>query len=67
MLAVVSWKCECGMNVKAMYETGGTTKVRCPKSGCRIIYNVDGEISELWTRDDSTDWRPQEVRSLIVH
>src|SRR5438128_7849928 len=67
MLAVVSWKCDCGMNVKAMYETGGKTSLRCPESLCKNIHDVEGEITELWIKDDSTDWRPQEVRSLIVH
>ena len=66
MLAVVSWQCDCGMNVKAMYETGGKTKVRCPKSACTIVHDVDGEITDFWIKDDSADWRPQEVRSLIV-
>jgi len=55
------------MNVKAMYETGGKTSLRCPESLCKNIHDVEGEITELWIKDDSTDWRPQEVRSLIVH
>ena len=27
MLAIVSWQCECGMNVKAMYQTDDATAV----------------------------------------
>ena len=66
MLAVVSWQCSCGMNVKAMYETGSKTRIRCPKSLCKIVHDVDGEITELWIKDGSTNWQPQEMRSLIV-
>jgi hypothetical protein len=66
MLAVVSWKCDCGMNVKAMYETGGTiTKLRCPNSFCKATHIVDGNIKEIWT-NDSTGWRPRDWSDLVV-
>ena len=41
--AVVSWQCDCGMRVKAMYETDGVTTVRCPNSFCKIPHIVDGK------------------------
>ncbi|PYS03818.1 MAG: hypothetical protein DMG15_10725 [Acidobacteria bacterium] len=67
MLAVISWRCDCGMNVKAMYETDGMTKVRCPKVSCKITHIVDGEITKLWIKkDDSTSWRPQQATSLTL-
>jgi len=66
MLAVVSWQCDCGMNVKAMYETDEMTRVRCPKSFCKITHVVDGKITAFWIKDDSTEWQPHEVRDLIV-
>ncbi len=65
MLAVVSWQCDCGMKVKAMYETDGITKVRCPNAFCKITHIVDGRITELWTKHDSKDWRPYDFSSLI--
>ena len=66
MLAVVSWECVCGMKVKAMYETGGMTRIRCPKPSCTATHIVDGVVSELWTKDDSKDWRAHDLQSLIV-
>ena len=66
MLAVVSWQCLCGMNVKVMYETNRKTKVRCPNSFCKITHTVDGKITELWIKGESAGWRGHEVRSLIV-
>jgi len=66
MLAVVSWQCDCGMNVKAMYETNGMTAVRCPGSFCKVTHMVDGKITELWINNDSTDWRQHQFDSLIV-
>jgi len=68
MLAVVTWQCLCGMNVKTMYETDGVTKVRCPNSFCQITRAVDGKITELWIKGDSapTEWQRHEVAGLIV-
>jgi hypothetical protein len=68
MLAVISWQCDCGMRVKAMYETDGMTRVRCPQSFCNITYIVDGEVTELWIKPEQapTDWRRHEVASLVV-
>ena len=40
MLAVISWQCDYGMHVKAMYETDGMTTVRCPQSFCNITHIV---------------------------
>jgi len=68
MLAVFSWQCSCGMNVKAMYETDGITRIRCPKAFCKITHPVDGKIIDLWIKDhDASKWQPHEVSSLIVH
>ena len=67
MLSVVSWQCNCGMNVKAMYETGSITHVRCPNTFCKTTHIVDGEITELWIKDDSLNWRPYDFSNLIVH
>ena len=66
MLAVVTWQCDCGMNVRAMYETDGQTRVRCPATFCKITHIVDGKITELWIRNDSTGWRERQFSDLIV-
>jgi hypothetical protein len=55
------------MNVKAMYETGSITHVRCPNTFCKTTHIVDGEITELWIKDDSLNWRPYDFSNLIVH
>ena len=31
MLSVISWECDCGTHLKAMYETEGRTTIRCPE------------------------------------
>jgi len=66
MLAVVSWQCDCGMNVKAMYETDGLTRIRCPAEFCKITHPVEGKITELWIKDDSKGWRERQFSDLIV-
>jgi len=41
MLAVVTWQCLCGMNVKVMYETGRVGSAACPRGanrGTRFAY-----------------------------
>ena len=66
MLAVVSWKCDCGTHVKVMYDTDGKTRVRCPT--CPKIHAVDGKISHLWVSsgNDDTKWTEQDASPLIV-
>lgn len=67
MLAVVSWVCECGTHVKVMYETDGSTTVRCPNAFCQKSYDVDGKISDLWANnEDEYKWTKQDVSRLIV-
>ena len=66
MLAVVSWQCGCGMNVKAMYETDEKTTVRCPNSYCKITHIVDGKVTGLWIKDGPATWRPHIFTDLIV-
>ena len=66
MLSVVSWQCNCGMKVKAMYETDHLTEVRCPNAFCKITHTVDGQISELGIKDDGTDWQRYDFSTLIV-
>ena len=66
MLSLVSWQCDCGMNVKAMYNTDGITKVRCPNTFCKMIHIVEGKITELWIKDDSANWRPYDFAGLIA-
>ena len=53
MLSVISWHCACGLHVKAMYETDGTTRVRCPdpKGKCQITHPVDGKGEPYMGRD----------------
>ena len=66
MLAVISWECDCGTHVKAMYETDGMTTIRCPKPGCRTKHLVSGKVSELWVENADHVWTPHEVASLVV-
>ena len=66
MLAVVSWQCNCGLNVKAMYETDGVTKIRCPGPACTVTHTVDGNITALWIKEESADWRLHDFVSLII-
>lgn len=66
MLALVSWKCECGLRVKVLYDKDGRTIIRCPT--CPKIHAVGGKISHLWANDDGDEqnWTAQDVSRLIV-
>jgi hypothetical protein len=66
MLAVVVWTCECGCEVKVMYDTGGTTNIRCPNSDCKRTHPVDGKVSDLWLKDKDNAWREQDLAKFIV-
>ncbi len=67
MFTVISWQCECGIKLKAIYETKGMTTIHCPKSSCKFTHIVDGGITELWIKDDSgsKDWRRQKLSSFV--
>lgn len=66
MLSVISWECDCGAHLKAMYETEGRTTIRCPEPVCRARHLVDGKVSNLWVQDANHVWQGREVAPLIV-
>jgi len=68
MLSVISWRCVCGLHVKAMYETDGTTRVRCPdpKGKCKITHAVGGKVSHMWVETADQVWTAQNVAPFIV-
>jgi hypothetical protein len=67
MLAVVSWVCDCGAHVKVMYDTVGTTTIRCPNASCHNTHIVDGQISEVWIESAGGKWVRHDVLPLVVH
>jgi hypothetical protein len=66
MLAIVSWQCDCGAHVKAMYETDGHTVVRCPTPSCKTKHLIDGNITQFWVEDTERRWTMHDVSELIV-
>jgi hypothetical protein len=66
MLAVVSWKCNCGLEVKAMYDADGQTVLRCPTVYCKTTHIITGKILTVWIKDDPADWRELPPANLIV-
>jgi hypothetical protein len=66
MQSVVVWTCNCGSEVKAMYDIDGTTTIRCPDVSCRTTHIVEGKVSKLWVRDFHKLWRPREVSDLVA-
>jgi hypothetical protein len=65
MLAVISWDCDCGAKIKTMYETEGSTTVRCPNPACHTKHIVTGTITELWVMSGET-WVADDIEELIV-
>jgi hypothetical protein len=68
MLSVMSWRCACGLHVKAMYDADGTTTFRCPdpKGKCEITHAVGGKLSHLWVETAEQVWTPKNIAPLIV-
>src|SRR5438105_1912857 len=63
MLSVITWRCDCGLDVKAMYETDGMTTVRCPdlQGKCKITHPIDGKVTHLWVENTTAAqqiWTP---------
>ena len=68
MLSVISWRCDCDLHVKAMYETNGMTTIRCPdpKGKCKITHPVGGKVSHMWVETADQVWTAQNVAPFIV-
>ena len=66
MLSVILWQCDCGCVVKAMYETNGTSTIRCPKRSCTKTHNVEGRIVQIWAKNTDDFWQLQDALSLIT-
>ena len=58
MLSVVTWRCDCGLHVKAMYESDGTTTVRCPdpQGKCKVTHPIGGRLTHLWRESSDQVW-----------
>jgi hypothetical protein len=66
MLSVIVWQCECGCMLKAMYDTNGSTTVRCPKRPCQGTHKVDGRIVQIWAKDGGEFWKLQDAPALVL-
>ncbi len=66
MLAVVNWRCTCGLEVKAMYEADGQTVLRCPTPQCKTTHIIGGRITTVWIKEDPADWSELPSANLIV-
>ena len=58
-LSIIAWRCDCGLHVKAMYETdGGMTTVRCPdpQGKCKVTHPIGGSLTHLWHESSDQVW-----------
>jgi hypothetical protein len=66
MLSVIIWTCPCGCMVKAMYNTGDTTVVRCAKPLCTSTHTINGKIVQIWTKESGDVWEVEELGRLVT-
>ena len=57
-LSLITWRCDCGLHVKAMYETDGVTIVRCPdpQGKCKVTHPIGGRLTHLWRESSDQVW-----------
>ena len=68
MAAVVVWRCDCGVEYKAVFESSPKAMaIRCATESCKTRHIITGKVNQLFLQTTpGNPWRSLHVSEFII-